>query len=103
MSYASKSGFCELDIDSELLVECASFTAGAALALGLDEGVGDGGGFPFSGGLTIAGTGVDSPFSEGSTVSGGKRGTLGSLSGEAGALTISFPFTRRSRLPEVAT
>ena len=74
-----------------------------AVAVGLADGLGAGNGLPFSGGLTIAGIGVGSLFSEGSTVSGGKRLPFGALNAEMVALTMSFPLTTRSRLPELAT
>src|SRR6266480_5145811 len=103
MSYASRVGFCnEVTIDSKILAECA----GVAVALGLADGLGEGGGWAFCGGLTTAGDGVvisTFSFSEGSVVSWGKRGISDSLSWEVVALAMSLPFTRRSRLPELAT
>src|SRR6266852_6707658 len=102
MSYASRVGFCnEVAIDSEILAECA----GVAVALGLADGLGEGGGLAFCGGLTTAGGVVISTFSfsEGSVVSLGKRGIFACLSWEVAAAVMSLPFTRRSRLPELAT
>src|SRR5437763_7155108 len=109
MSYASRVGFCdEVAINSGMLSECA----GAAVALGLEaglglaDGLGVGGGLRFCGGLTIAGGGVVISvfsFSEGSLVSLGRLGVFGSFSGELATPVMSLPFTRRSRLPELAT
>src|SRR5947208_9776229 len=103
MSYASRVGLCnEVAIDSEILAEYA----GVAVALGLADGPGEGGGLAFCGGLTTAGGGVAISifsFSEGSGVSLGKRGIFVSLSWEAVAPVMSLPFTRRSRRPELAT
>src|SRR5205814_8665888 len=86
--------------------EGAAVALGFAYGLGLADGLGVGSGLPFCGGLTIAGGGVViSVFSvsEGSLGSLGKLGIFGSLSGEVATLVMSLPFTRRSRLPELAT
>jgi len=109
MSYASRVGFCdEVAINSGMLSECA----GPAVELGLEDGLGladelgVGSGLRFCGSLTIAGGGVvisTFSFSKGSLVSLGKPGIFGSLSGEAAMPVMSLPFTRRSRLPELAT
>src|SRR5437764_5283499 len=103
MSYASRVGLCnEVIIDSEIVAECA----GVAVALGLADGLGEGGGLAFCGGLTTAGGGVvisTFSFSEGSLVRSGKRGIFGSLRVKIAAPVMSLPFTRRSRLPELAT
>jgi hypothetical protein len=103
MSYASRVGLCnEATIDSEIVAECA----GVAVALGLADGLGEAGGLAFCGGLTTAGGGVvvsTFSFSEGSLVSSGKRCIFGSLRRKVAELVISLPFTRRSRLPELAT
>ena len=103
MSYASRVGLCnEVAIDSEILAEYA----GVAVALGLADGLEEGGGLAFCGGLTTAGGGVvvsTFSFSEGSLVSSGKRCIFGSLRRKVAELVMTLPFTRRSRLPELAT
>ena|SRR6266480_2701528 len=103
MSYASRVGFSnEAAIDSETLSE----RPGVGVAVRLTEGLGKGGGFAFWTGLTTAGGGVATvtfSFSNGSVISLGKRGTFGSLGWEVATPVMSLPFTRRSRLPELAT
>src|SRR4051812_37681758 len=105
MSYASRVGLCnEMAMDSDTIAECPGVVAGVVVGLG--EGLGEGGGLAFCGGLTTAGGGVvvsTFSFSEGSLVSSGKRCIFGSLRRKVAELVISLPFTRRSRLPELAT
>src|SRR5947207_16016580 len=103
MSYESRVGLCnEVAIDSEILAECV----GGAVARGLADGVGEGGGLAFCGGLTTAGGGVvvwTFSFSEGSLVSSGKRCIFGTLRRKVALLVTSLPFTRISRLTKLAT
>src|SRR5207237_10802112 len=109
MSYASRVGFCdEVAINSGMLSECAGrgVERGLEDGLGLADELGVGSGLRFCGSLTIAGGGVvisTFSFSKGSLVSLGKPGIFGSLSGEAAMPVMRLPFTRRSRLPELAT
>ena len=93
---------------NETLIDCTIFVgfgspvAGVGVGLAVGEGVGEGAGWLFLGGSIIE-DGVAAPLGDGSAVIGGKRGTLRSLTGVAAWLVMSLPFTRRSRLPELAT
>src|SRR5437764_8602270 len=105
MSYVLRGGLCnEMAMESDTIAECPGVVAGVVVGLG--EWLGEGGGLAFCGGLTTAGGGVvisTFSFSEGSLVRSGKRGIFGSLRVKIAAPVMSLPFTRRSRLPELAT
>ena len=76
------------------------------VTLGVADGLGDGGGLAFCGGLTTDGAGLAAwlfSFSKGSVVSLGKLGVLGCLGAEVAVAVMSLPFTRRSRFPALAT
>src|ERR1700730_5604242 len=102
MSYASRVDFStKVAVDSEPLSE-----RGEGVALGVADGLGKGGGLAFCCGVTTA-CGelavLAFSFSAASVATLGKRGVFGCLGRETAAPVMSLPFTRRSRLPALAT